>query len=350
MQPEGQRILFWSGNYVRSSGLPSSQCVREAPVTALLIQGEWMAFVLSTRSVSQSRFRMLTTRQILALTGTTCSVLASAAFCAGWYFGQASRAMDSTTSVDPVQQRFTIDRIGELAGRLVTLEMDARTLVKKLSALEMLDSRLSELRKGKGVKPQPRQGGLGGQAFAPQQPCLGDIDPASVARDPHGTESTLSCLRNLIEKVSTVASNRGVSYMSMPIREPVQNSIMGSGFGNRIDPFNGSIAFHSGLDFQAPIGRPIHAAGGGRVKVAGWGKDLGFVVEIDHGNGLTSRYAHTSKIYVKEGDLVVPRQVIAAVGTTGRSTGPHLHFEILHDGRFLDPSSFLEAGRLMPNA
>lgn len=309
-----------------------------------------MAFVHSTRSVCQSSVRMLTTRQILALTGTVCTVLASAAFCAGWYFGQASRPVESAASLDPVQQRFAIDRIGELAGRLVTLELDARTLVKKLSALEMLDSRLAELRNGKGVKPPPRPGGgLGGQAFAPQQPCIGSTDPEVMARDPGGAENTLACLKGLIEKVSAVASSRGVSYMSMPIREPVRSANMGSGFGNRIDPFNGNIAFHSGLDFQASIGTPIHAAGGGRVKTAGWGKDLGFVVEIDHGNGLISRYAHASKIYVREGDLVVPRQLIAAVGSTGRSTGPHLHFEILHDGRFLDPARFLEAGDLMPN-
>lgn len=332
--------------------------VRTVAGAASLNQGEGMAFVIhTTRSVSQSTVRMLTTRQILLAAGSACFILAGVSFWAGWYLGQGAGIQGSSASLstaNPVRDRFALDRIGEVAGRLVTLESEARSLLKKLSALETLDSRLAELRAGKAVTP-PRaananaNGGLGGQAFA-AQPCLQPGAQAEVRPEVSGAEASLACLKKVIEKVSAAAASRSVTYMSMPIQAPVSNAQLGSSFGNRIDPFNGRIAFHAGLDYQAPTGTPIHAAGGGRIKIAGWMNDLGNIIEIDHGNGLTSRYAHTSKMFVKVGDLVAPGQLIANVGSTGRSTGPHLHFEVLHDGKYVDPAYYIEVGSLIPNA
>jgi len=112
-------------------------------------------------------------------------------------------------------------------------------------------------------------------------------------------------------------------------------------FGNRDDPFTGRRAFHSGLDFAAEKGTAIHAAAGGTVVSAGFRSDYGWVVEIDHGNGLRTRYAHASRLLVKAGDVVAPGETIAAVGTTGRSTGPHLHFEVLRSGEATDPRRYL---------
>lgn len=164
-----------------------------------------------------------------------------------------------------------------------------------------------------------------------------------------GAEKTLSCLQTLLQKVELAAAKRSVSYMILPTQQPIASDRLGSRFGNRLDPFTGRIAFHSGLDFEAPTGSPIHAAGGGRIKNAGWQSELGYMVEIDHGNGLMTRYAHASKLHVKTGDVVTPGQMIAAVGSTGRSTGPHLHFEILHEGRFVDPLHYLNIGNAAPN-
>lgn len=128
----------------------------------------------------------------------------------------------------------------------------------------------------------------------------------------------------------------------MPSTHPV-NGPIGSGFGFRSDPFTGRAALHTGLDYPADPGTPIVAAAGGVVLSAGPHPQYGLLVEIDHGKGLVTRYAHTSRMLVKQGDLVKRGQRIAEVGTTGRSTGPHLHFEVLVEGVQQNPARFLQA-------
>ncbi|MDE1999826.1 MAG: M23 family metallopeptidase, partial [Burkholderiales bacterium] len=116
-----------------------------------------------------------------------------------------------------------------------------------------------------------------------------------------------------------------------------------SGFGFRSDPFTHRTALHTGLDFPGPIGTPIMAAAGGVVLYAGPHPEYGQLVELDHGNGLVTRYGHVSKFWVKQGDLVRRGQKIAEMGSTGRSTGPHLHFEVLVEGVQQNPAKFLTA-------
>jgi len=128
--------------------------------------------------------------------------------------------------------------------------------------------------------------------------------------------------------------------LMIPSSRPIDVAV-GSGFGFRADPFTGRGALHTGLDFPSPVGTEIHAAAGGVVRTAEMHPEYGLMLEIDHGNGLMTRYGHTSKILVKVGDLVKRGQVVADVGTTGRSTGPHLHFEVLVDGIPQDPQRFL---------
>jgi murein DD-endopeptidase MepM/ murein hydrolase activator NlpD len=130
---------------------------------------------------------------------------------------------------------------------------------------------------------------------------------------------------------------------TLPNRSPVMVAFNSSSFGWRIDPFNGHSAFHEGLDFTATIGTPIYAAAGGIVSAAEQMPDYGKIVKIDHGLGLETRYAHASKILVKVGDRIEKGQKIAEVGSTGRSTGPHLHYEIRLDGNPLDPRKYLKA-------
>lgn len=131
----------------------------------------------------------------------------------------------------------------------------------------------------------------------------------------------------------------------VPNTRPV-DAPTGSGFGIRSDPFTGRPALHTGLDFAADIGTPILAAAGGVVQLSESHPQYGRMLEIDHGNGLVTRYAHTSAIHVKVGEVVRRGQVVAAVGNTGRSTGPHLHFEVLLGGVPQNPARFLAtAGR-----
>lgn len=130
----------------------------------------------------------------------------------------------------------------------------------------------------------------------------------------------------------------------LPTIQPVNVAYNASGFGWRLDPFTGHSAFHEGIDFAAPTGTPIVAAAGGVVIAAEYHPEFGNMLEIDHGGDIITRYAHTSKIYVKLGDIVRRGQHVADIGSTGRSTGSHLHFEVRVKGIAQNPHKFLSAG------
>ena len=123
---------------------------------------------------------------------------------------------------------------------------------------------------------------------------------------------------------------------------PADMRMISSGFGYRRDPFNGHAAMHTGLDFRGPIGSPIHAAADGRVSFVGMRQGYGKVVEVSHGNGLLTRYAHMSAWKTRAGQRVEAGDVIGLIGSTGRSTGPHLHFEVRINDRAVNPRPFLE--------
>lgn len=127
----------------------------------------------------------------------------------------------------------------------------------------------------------------------------------------------------------------------VPTMVPVEGGWYSSNYGWRIDPFSGQRAFHEGIDFMAEQGTPIHAAAGGVVAYSDFHPQYGNMIEIDHGNGLMTRYAHASKRAVKVGDVVLRGARIAEVGRTGRATGTHLHFEVRRQGAPQNPTRFL---------
>ncbi len=131
----------------------------------------------------------------------------------------------------------------------------------------------------------------------------------------------------------------------LPLASPLAHYEFGSGFGPRTDPFNGHAAFHSGLDLDAPYRSPVYSTAPGVVVFAGVKGGYGRMVEISHGNGIDTRYAHLHRFLVAVGQRVAAHQEIGELGSTGRSTGPHLHYEVLVDGTALDPAKFLEAGK-----
>jgi murein DD-endopeptidase MepM/ murein hydrolase activator NlpD len=137
------------------------------------------------------------------------------------------------------------------------------------------------------------------------------------------------------------ALERGLK--SIPQVMPADRRMISSGFGYRSDPFTGEAALHSGLDFGGPTGAPIHAAAKGRVSFVGTKSGYGNVVEISHGNGMMTRYAHMSRARARVGQQVAAGDVIGAIGSTGRSTGPHLHFEVRINDRAVNPRPFLQA-------
>ncbi len=131
----------------------------------------------------------------------------------------------------------------------------------------------------------------------------------------------------------------------VPLRQPLWGAaILTSPFGYRVDPFLGKLALHSGVDLLQAYGSAIHATAAGRVVHAGPMGGYGAMVEIDHGNGLSTRYGHMSEIAVKEGQEVAEGAILGSLGSTGRSTGPHLHYEVRVDGEPVDPERFLRAG------
>lgn len=174
------------------------------------------------------------------------------------------------------------------------------------------------------------KGGMGGP-FVPVKP---PTDAGAFERQLYRINLTRAQVDKLTRTLSLV-----------PYRKPVIGNVeFSSGFGVRTDPFLGRPAMHTGLDFRASTGDPVRATANGKVVNAGWSGGYGRMVEIDHGNGLSTRYGHLSEINVKVGDTVKIGQVIGAVGSTGRSTGPHLHYETRIDGDAVDPQKFLRAG------
>lgn len=163
----------------------------------------------------------------------------------------------------------------------------------------------------------------------------------------------------LITSVKTIGDQSGLSHLSarvgrlallrealysLPLIEPVENYYVSSNYGNRRDPLTRRRAFHSGLDMVAPLNDPVLASAPGTIISAGRNGPYGKMVEIDHGHGIKSRYGHLRTIEVEKGDNVAVRQQIGRVGSTGRSTGPHLHFEVWFDGKTRNPRKFLKAG------
>jgi murein DD-endopeptidase MepM/ murein hydrolase activator NlpD len=220
-------------------------------------------------------------------------------------------------------------------------EMQAQLL--RLNALGERVSGLAGLKPGEiDFKNAPGRGGALTSLEATREMSLDELNQAvsSLAVTVDGRADVF----NLIE---SELMNQRVKSRLLPTSQPVEG-YNGSGFGWRIDPFNGHSAMHSGIDFQAPPGTPILAAAGGVVVASEFNAGFGNMVDVDHGNELMTRYAHNSKLLVKVGDIVKRGQKIAELGSTGRSTGPHLHFEVHVQGVPQDPMKFLGAGSGAP--
>jgi murein DD-endopeptidase MepM/ murein hydrolase activator NlpD len=169
----------------------------------------------------------------------------------------------------------------------------------------------------------------------------GPFVPAPLPRDGMPFERQLSRIQ--IARAQITRFRRTLS--TVPVRRPIDGEIdLQSGFGVRIDPFLGAPAMHTGLDLHGDIGDPVRATADGTVLAAGWNGGYGRVVDIDHHNGLSTRYAHLSSVDVRVGQAIKSGQIVGKVGSTGRSTGPHLHYETRLKGQAVDPQKFLRAG------
>lgn len=228
-------------------------------------------------------------------------------------------------------------KVGEMQARLVTLQV----MGERVSGLAGV--------KAQDLKPAP--GAASAAASAPERTSLGGGRGGPFRPAPGSTIDELSkSLAHLDEGVAlstdifTLIESRllesRLQALLVPSTPPVDGPV-GSSFGFRYDPFNGRQALHTGLDFPAEPGTPILAAAGGVVQAVEWHPEYGQLLSLDHGNGLVTRYAHVSRVFVAAGDIVRRQQKVAEVGNTGRSTGPHLHFEVLVQGVPQNPARFL---------
>ncbi len=292
-----------------------------------------MAFVMiATGATSRSRVRTLPVRPLIALAGAAALALLGSGGAIG--YGIAEPAAAPPLSAPAVAEAaapapFTLEQVGAISGRLFRLESEAAQLSKRIGSTASDSSPNRVVR----TRPEPALvapvGPSGGPMLAPRAD-LGALD-AQIGR-----------VERQIATLAGAAAQQSLELMRLPSRLPIAGAELTSSFGNRLDPFVHSHAFHAGLDFAARTGTPIASAAGGVVAFAGFKRDFGGVVEIDHGNGLVTRYAHASELLVHAGQVVTPGERIAMVGSTGRSTGPHLHFEVLRAGGQVDPKRYLD--------
>ena len=233
------------------------------------------------------------------------------------------------------RDRFMRENLDLLARKLG--EMQA-----KMTQLESLGERVSGLA---GLNPAAilSKPGQGGALISGRDLSMPDIE-AVLAGLAHEADQRTDALTALESRLF----DQKIRALMVPTQRPVALGDLGSPFGWRIDPFTGQSALHTGMDFQAERGTQIHAAAGGVVVTQEFHAAYGNMIEIDHGDDLITRYAHASKVLVKKGDLIKRGQLIAEVGSTGRSTGTHLHFEVLLRGIAQDPQKFLAAGSKLP--
>lgn len=294
--------------------------------------------IVSGGALTHSRLRTITSRTLALSVGglTLAGLLGGLAL--GFLLGSTARSgqhdalPSALSSLDPSRpdDRAIIQQIGTLSGRMIQLEAAADRLAERV-----------------GATPSKSQAKPAGEAVSTREPAGGPLLPtASGLR--HGAGDSLVSLDVALDQVETnldlVASmiaRRDLDDMAFPSRAPIPGMAISSGFGQRKDPFTGQLARHAGFDYPAAYGTTILASAGGRVRRAGSYGAFGKTVEIDHGGGLVTRYGHASRILVRIGDILLPGQPIATVGSTGRSTGPHLHFEILRDGMQVPPGLYL---------
>ncbi len=302
----------------------------------LIITDAWLA---KSRAIYLSGTRLLVVGFIAAL-----ALMVVAAGLYHWVFLKGARegwpiigTLVKLVVKDESDQRdrFIRENLDMMAKRLG--EMQA-----KMVQLEALGERVSGLA---GVNPAEIKSTMGsGGALVGSRPLTMQELQATLADLDKITDQRV----DLMTLMESRLFDQKIKKLMVPTQQPVAAGILGSPFGWRIDPVNGRSALHTGLDFPAEYGTSVLAAAGGVVVTEEYHPSYGKMLEVDHGNDLITRYAHASKVLVKKGDLIKRGQKIAEVGSTGRSTGAHLHFEVLVQGVFQDPQKFLLAGQNLP--
>lgn len=219
--------------------------------------------------------------------------------------------------------------LNALAARLGELQAEAN----RLNALGERLTRIGQLQDGEFDFERPV--GVGGAG------PVRDISRRELEHGMARLDAQFGASGEQLSVLEALLFNRQLDMNAVPSRAPISDSYVTSGFGGRADPFGGGTQFHKGIDFEADVGDPVLAVADGVVSFAGARAGYGNVIEVDHGNGYVTRYAHNSRLTRRVGDLVRAGQEVAKAGSTGRSTGAHVHFEVWENGRVVDPRKFL---------
>ena len=258
--------------------------------------------------------------------------------------GFATRGANGAASAEIADLKHDLSRQqGELKAAREDAQREINAVAARVGELQAQANRLNALgerltRDGKlsdGEFNFDRVPGMGGDESAEDIPAgdlLKGLDQLQSKFDRSGAQ--LSVLESMLY-------NQQLQLSAIPSGRPSQGYIT-SGFGTRSDPFSGGVAHHMGIDFNANTGDPVLSAAGGVVSFSGIKSGYGNVVEVDHGNGYSTLYGHNSRLIVRAGDIVRSGQQLARAGSTGRSTGPHVHFEVHVNGRPVNPRKFLD--------
>lgn len=223
-----------------------------------------------------------------------------------------------------------ITQIAELHTRLINLDRQTERIQ------DVMKRQLVGGRKLPNLSEKDKLNGKGGPFFNDE------LSEKDITLAINTLMEKIEIREDLYNKMEAMMLKQSVLKNTLPSLYPVDVPYRSSSYGWRHDPILGIRAFHSGLDFSAATGEPIKATASGIVTASGIAPDYGKFIKIKHGDGLETRYAHASKLLVKEGDIVSKEQIIALVGSTGRSTGPHLHYEIRLRGQSLDPRQYIK--------
>ena len=219
--------------------------------------------------------------------------------------------------------------INAMAARLAELQAEAN----RLNALGERLTRIGQLEDGEFDFDKPV--GVGGTG------PVRDMKPGELHDGLDQLQAQLQSSGGQLTLLESLLFNRELDRNAVPSRMPIANTYITSGFGGRADPFGGGSQYHKGIDFKANVGDAVTAVADGVVSYSGVRSGYGQVIEIDHGNGYVTRYAHNSRLLLKVGDLARAGQTIAKAGSTGRSTGAHVHLEVWENGRVVNPRKFL---------
>ncbi|MBU0656663.1 MAG: M23 family metallopeptidase [Gammaproteobacteria bacterium] len=241
-----------------------------------------------------------------------------------------------------------VSTVDQIKKAYANYTVDVDTLSARLGSMEAEMSRLNALAKRVAGKAK-----LDPQEFSlDEKPARGGLDVDVISDSGRNSadellaafqsaETTLDRQRGALRTLEQILEGLTLEDEVLPSGRPVHSGYISSEFGFRRDPFNGRRKMHKGVDYAGPTGTDIYSVGGGVVSFVGQKSGYGNVVEVDHGDGLISRYAHLSAAIAKEGQIVKKGDLVASMGSTGRSTGPHLHLEVLKAGVQINPRDYL---------